>query len=172
MRPCLGLLSIAALVPVAAWATTIAAHTVAERAQESDRVALVQVLSRRVEGRAGAMKTLTEVAVGDDVRGHGPSHLTIVQLGGSADGYEMHVPGDAAFDVGEVSLVFLRCDGGSRCGLVAFGEGKIQISGEFAVVHDMFTNQYLRRPLASLLSELRALPVPGRPATSSNGVAP
>lgn len=121
----------------------------------------MQVLSRTVVGDPQHMKTIIEVAVGDDVRGTGPSHLSIVQIGGSKDGYDMHIPGDAEFDVGEVSLVFLRCDQ-ARCALVALGEGKVQISGSFAVLHDLFTGEYSRRPLRDVLTELRAVPsLPG-----------
>ena len=150
------------MLPVAAFATTIVPHTLAQRAQASDRVAMVQVLSRRVEGTANALKTITEVAVGDDIRGTGPSHLSIVQIGGSANGYELHIPGDASFDLGEVSLVFLRCDG-SRCSLVALGEGKVQITGDTAVVHDLFTDEIVRRPLRAVLDEIRGVPPAVKP---------
>jgi len=153
----------AAFLPVVASATTIVPHTLAQRAQASDRVALVQVLSRIVVGDPQHLKTLVEVAVGDDIRGTGASHLTIVQIGGSKDGYEMHIPGDAVFDVGEVSLVFLRCDQ-ARCALVAMGEGKVQVNGETAIVHDLKTNEFVRTPLASVIAELRQVPsVPGTP---------
>ncbi len=152
---------------VAAFATTIVPHTMAQRAEASDRVALVQVLSRRVEGDVRALKTVTEVAVGEDIRGKGPSHLSIVQIGGSSGGYELHVPGDASFEVGEVSVVFLKCDG-ARCALVAFGEGKIQINGELAVVHDMFSNQFSRRPVREVIAELKAAQTPSTPAPSTS----
>ncbi len=158
------------MLPVAAYATTIVPHTLVQRAQASDRVAMVQVLSHRVEGTAGQMKTLTEVAVGDDIRGTGPSHLTIVQIGGSASGYELRIPGDASFDVGEVSLVFLRCDG-ARCGLVALGEGKVQLTGDTAVVHDLFTGEFVRRPLSELLNELRSAPAAAKPGGTTTGTA-
>jgi hypothetical protein len=151
-----------ALLPMAALATTVVPHTLAQRAQASDRVALVQVLSHRVEGPPKNMKTLTEVAVGEDVRGAGPKHLTIVQIGGSSQGYEMHIPSDPHFDVGEVSLVFLKCDG-DRCALVALGEGKIQITQDTAVVHDMFSGEFIRRPLREVIAELRAVPLPSKP---------
>lgn len=147
-----------ALVPMGALATTMVSHTLAQRAQASDRVALVQVLSRRVEGEPTHLKTLTEVSVGTDVRGRGPSYLTIVQIGGSMNGYQMHIPGDASFEVGEVCLVFLRCDD-ARCALVAMGEGKVPISQGQAVVHDLFTGRFIRRSLTELIAQLRAVPV-------------
>ena len=165
------------MVPLAAVATTLVPHTLADRAQVSDRVALVQVLSRRVEGEPKRMKTITEVAVGDDIRGSGPTHLTIVQIGGSSQGYEMHIPGDAPFDVGEVSLVFLKCDA-ARCALVALGEGKIQIHGDYAVVHDMFSGDFIRRPLRDVVAELRLVPIkppsggPGPVVVPDKGATP
>jgi hypothetical protein len=140
-------------------ASTIVPHTLIERARRSDRVAVVQVLGQRVE-RSGSparptLKTFTRVAVGDELRGSGPRELTIVQLGGRDGPWELHVPGDASFVVGETDLVFLRCQG-ERCALVALGEGRLPLVNGELFVRDLFTNQVVKRSLASVMTELKA----------------
>ena len=85
MRP-LPVLAGLLVLPSLAVATSLIPHTLLQRAEQADRVVLVQVLSQKVEETKGAeipLKTLTKVAVGQDLRGTGPSELTIVQLGGN-----------------------------------------------------------------------------------------
>jgi hypothetical protein len=152
------------LCPVLALATTIVPHTLADRARDSDRVVLVQVLSRRTSvdpADPRKMKTLTEVVVGQDVRGKGPERLTVVQLGGRNGGWEQKVPGDATFSVGETAVLFLKCIAPERCALVAFGAGKIQVAGGDALYQDLFSGKWVRRPLPDLIAELQKVPSGG-----------
>jgi hypothetical protein len=158
MRPLPALAGLLAL-PTLALATSLVPHTLLQRAEESDRVALVQVLSQRVEETPGGgeipFKTLTRVAIGQDLRGSGPSEVTIVQLGGKLGLQTMEIPGDAQFHIGETAIVFIRCRlAVDRCHLVAMGQGKLDVAGNDAFVQDLFTGKWARRTIASLVTEL------------------
>ncbi|MFT3707699.1 MAG: hypothetical protein QM817_08530 [Archangium sp.] len=154
-RSVAGLLVLGATVAVA---TTIVPHTLRQRAEVSDRVALVQVLSQRVEETPDAqfpIKTYTTVAVGHDFRGRGPSELTIVQIGGTVGQKKMEIPGDAKFNVGETAVVFLRCKlAVDRCHLVAMGAGKLNVDGENVFVQDLTTQKWRRVTLAQFPAEI------------------
>jgi hypothetical protein len=141
-----------------ALASTIVPHTLAQRAQRADRVAVVQVLSQWVERSGPAerptLKTFTRVAVGDEVRGAGSKELTIVQFGGREGPWSLQVPGDATFLVGETALVFLRCQA-ERCALVALGEGRLPVVNGEVFVRDLFSGQVAKRSVASVIAELK-----------------
>jgi hypothetical protein len=155
------------LFPVVALATTIVPHSLVDRAREADRVALVQVLESRavVEGDAerGAIKTLTRLLIGQDVKGTGPREVTVVQIGGQVGARALRIPGDAAFVVGETALVFLKCRSPERCALVALGEGRLSVVGEGVVYRDLFSGQWVHRPLLDVLRELSTLVPPASP---------
>ncbi len=149
------------LLPLVGATSTLLRHTVAQRAQASDRVAVIEVVERRTVADPNdprRLKTHTQLRVVENVRGTGPSSVTLVQLGGTQGAQVVLVPGDADFTVGERALVFLHCTEPARCYLVALGEGKLPITGEAVVVHDLFTGEYARRPLRALITELRQLP--------------
>jgi hypothetical protein len=147
-------------VPLVGLATSMLPHTLAQRAQASDRVVVAEVIERRTVMEGGErFHTETRLKVLDDVRNTGPSELTLLQLGGTSGARTVHVPGDADFAVGERALVFLACREPSRCVLVSMGEGKQPVvDGAFVIVHDMFTGAFTRRPLAQVIAELRAVP--------------
>ncbi|MCC6333237.1 MAG: hypothetical protein IT380_04505 [Myxococcales bacterium] len=149
-------LLVGVLLPAVALSSTILPHTLAQRFAASDRVALVQVLSRVTEPQADGknLKTYTRLLVGEDLKGSGPREVTLVQLGGRSGATEAFVPGDADFSVGETALVFLHCRTPERCFLVALGEGKVAIDGGDAVVHDLFTGAFSKKPLKALKREL------------------
>jgi hypothetical protein len=160
-------LGLSLLVPSLALASSLSPHTLEQRAERSDRVALVQVLSSEVIAEHGdprRLKTLTHVVVGRDVKGQGAAALTIVQLGGERDGWSMHLPGDAQFSVGETALVFLRCSTESRCTLVGLGEGKLRLAGDGVVVHDLFTDKVSTEPLERLEARLKGVTTPAAAA--------
>ena len=75
----------ALLSPIVAAASSLIPHTLAQRGQYADRVALVQVLESRVQPAKGTtpMKTFTRVLVGEDLKGSGPQTFDIVQIGGT-----------------------------------------------------------------------------------------
>jgi hypothetical protein len=153
-------------LPTLALASSIVPHTLLQRAEQSDRVALVQVISQTLEETPGGpfpLKTVTRVVVGQDVRGTGPMELNIVQLGGKRGLEAMEIPGDAKFHLGETAIVFLRCRlAADRCHLVALGQGKLETAGEEAFVQDLFTGKWARRSIASIVAELSP-PAPVQP---------
>ncbi|MEW5739637.1 MAG: hypothetical protein AB1938_11960 [Myxococcota bacterium] len=148
---------LAVLLPAAALSSTLIPHTLAQRFAASDRVALVQVLSRVTEaqGNERNLKTFTRLLIGEDYKGSGPREVTLVQIGGRLGNVESRIPGDADFTVGETALVFLHCRTPERCYLTALGEGKVAISGGDAIVHDLFTGEWSRKPLERLISEMK-----------------
>lgn len=146
------------LLPAVALSSTLRVHTIQERYAASDRVALVQVLSRVTEpqGDQKNLKTYTRLLVGEDLKGSGPGEVTLVQLGGRYGSVDARIPGDADFAVGETALVFLHCRTPDRCFLVALGEGKVAMHGGDALVHDLATDRWTKKPLAQLKAELKA----------------
>lgn len=143
--------------PVVALASTILPHTLAQRAELADRVALVQVLSQQTVPGTGKtpMKTLTRVAVGRDLKGRGPEELTIVQLGGVNGPERVQIPGDASFGPGETAVVFLKCKlAADRCHLVALGEGKLELKGDTLLARDLFTGAWRQLTLDQLSVEI------------------
>ena len=166
-----------ALVAAVVFGSSVTPRPLTERARLSDRVVVVQVMSSRTEiinGDVRRMVTLTDVVVGDVLKGpSGPGldRITVTQLGGRHGLWEAHVPGDATFAPGETALLLLKCSTGpGRCGLVALGEGKVKIIGSDAFVYDLATKQYTKRPVAELLTELRAA-IATSPAQPATGVA-
>ena len=161
MRP-LRLLAGLLALPTVAIATSIIPHTLQQRAEQSDRVVLVQVLSQRVEETPGAqfpLKTYTQVAVGQNLRGAGPEVLTIVQLGGRLGLTSMEIPGYARFHLGETAVLFLTCRAAAdRCHLVALGAGKLDVDGDQVLVPDLFTGKWSRRKVGELARELAVKP--------------
>jgi hypothetical protein len=143
-------------------ATTLIPHSLQARAQESDQIAVVQVLSFRLERGADgkSLKTVTRVAVGERLKGISANEIDIVQLGGQDGLRSSRIPGDADFVLGETALVFLKCKASpNRCGLVAFSEGKIELSGDSARVHDMFTDTWRQLKVTELFALIRSAPV-------------
>lgn len=159
-------------LPFVAVASTLVPHTLAQRAAESDRVALVQVLSQKVEPASGStpMKTFTRVAIGRDLKGKGPQELTIVQIGGVAGTQSMRIPGDAFFDLGETAVVFLRCRlAVDRCHLVALGEGKLELKGSKLLAHDLFTGGWRQLTVDELANEIAPNTAPTIPTMPTTG---
>lgn len=152
------------VLPTLALASTLVPHTLLQRAEQSDRVALVQVVSQTLEETPGAafpLKTVTRVVVGQNVRGTGPMELDIVQVGGRRGLETMEIPGDAKFNLGETAIVFLRCRlAADRCHLVALGQGKLDTAGEEAFVQDLFTGKWAKRSIASIVAELSPAATP------------
>ncbi len=148
--------------PLVALASSVVPHTIAQRALASDRVVIADVVERSVVSDPAdprRIKTHVQLAVRENVRGTGPAQVTIVQLGGTVGNTQFLVPGDATFSPGERALVFMHCVSSDRCYLVALRDGKLPIvDGEFVVVRDMSTDEYARRSLKQVVSEIRALP--------------
>lgn len=160
------------LVPGLALGSQIVKRTLTERARMADRVVLAQVLSSRVvaeNGNPRALMTMTDVIVGEHLKGQGPERLTILQRGGALGLWEVHIPGDARLINGETALLLLKCPEPAVCVLTALGEAKVGIQGADALLFDMATQQVTRRPLAQVKSEIRA--AVAAPAVAPKAVA-
>ena len=152
------------VVPGLAFATLVAPHSLAERAQEAERVVLAQVVTTQTvleNGDPRRMKTVTEIEVGQSFKGEGPSHVQVVQLGGKSGLWEAHVPGDAVLEAGETALLFLRCSQPGRCTLIALGAGALRmVDGGQLLVPDLKTNTFSKQPLAAVVAQLKLAAVP------------
>ena len=160
------------LVPGLALGSQIVKRTLTERARMADRVVLAQVLSSRVvaeNGNPRALMTMTDVIVGEHLKGQGPERLTILQRGGALGLWEVHIPGDARLINGETALLLLKCPEPAVCVRTALGEAKVGIQGADALLFDMATQQVTRRPLAQVKSEIRA--AVAAPAVAPKAVA-
>lgn len=159
MLPCrLALLGSLAL-PWLALASRLVPGTLAERAQLAERIVYAQVLSSRTVARGGDprnLETVTEVVVGQDLKGGGPARLAVHQLGGSLGLFESRIPGDAVFTAPETAILLLRCSAPDFCTLVALGEGKLKVLGAQVLQQDLARGTTLARPLGEVLEELGA----------------
>ncbi len=146
------------LVPAVAFATSMSSHTLAQRAAESDRVVLVQVLSRETileNNDPRKMRTVSQLAIASSFKGEGPLHVTLVQLGGKSGLWESRIPGDAQLEVGSTALAFLKCGPGNFCSLVALGAGALRMVDGHVLVPDLKTQAYSRQSLASVVAQLQ-----------------
>ncbi len=157
--PCLAVLL---LVSAPAEATSVVPHTLAERAQQADRICRGKVLESRTvapEGNPRRMTTVTRVLVTEDLKGSGPIELELVQPGGKLGLWEAHAAGEARFEAGETALLLVRCrdvQAPERCTLVAMGEGKLTLEGNQVRIYSIASGQLQRRPLTDVLAELHA----------------
>jgi hypothetical protein len=151
------------LAPGLALGSQIVKRSLTERARLADRVVLAQVLSSRVVAEGGnprALMTLTDVLVGEHLKGQGPERLTILQRGGALGLREVHVPGDARLVNGETALLLLKCPEPAVCVLTALGEAKVGVQGADALLFDLATSRLTRRPVNEVLAEVRAAVAP------------
>ena len=101
------------LVPVVASATVVEELSVEELAHEAVYVVRAQVGVQYVHperGERGEIYTRTELTVLDYLKGDGPRHITVQQLGGDFGSYRMHVSGNAELRPGDEVIVFLDYD--------------------------------------------------------------
>ncbi len=150
--------SLLLFVSAAALATSITPHTLAQRAAEADRIALVQVVSKQTvleNDDPRRMKTLSTLAVAQSYKGEGALHVQLVQRGGKSGLYEAHIPGDAQLEVGATALVFLKCPQPNICSLVALGAGALRMVDGQLWVPDLKTLTYSRQTLAAVVAQLQ-----------------
>lgn len=148
---------LALVVAVQAAASTIRPHSLTDRLQAADRVALVKVVDQRVVAEPknpSVLTTVTDLAVTDLVKGP-EGRFSVIQLGGTAGPWSSGIAGDARFVLGETAVVFVRCKPAGPCALVALAEGKIAVDGDFANVHDLLTDRWEKRPLKEVMDELK-----------------
>ena len=145
------------LVPAVALAASITPHTLAQRAAEADRIALVQVLSRETileNNDPRRMRTISRLALATSYKGEGAQFVDLVQLGGKSGLYEAHIPGDAQLEVGTTALVFLKCFQPNVCSLVALGAGALRMVDGQLLVPDLKTQTFSKQTLAAVVAQL------------------
>ncbi len=149
--------SLLALFPAVVLAASITPHTLAQRAAEADRIALVQVLSRETileHNDPRRMRTISRLAIADSFKGEGPMFVDLVQMGGKSGLYEAHIPGDAQLEVGATAVVFLKCIQPSVCSLVALGAGALRMVDGQVLVPDLFTHTVSKQSLGAVIKQL------------------
>lgn len=152
------LLLFAAVLPAVALSSSLVPHSLEDRLRASDRVSLVQVLDSQTLLQGGdprRMRTETTVLVAEDIKGRGPQQLTVVQAGGRWGQWASHIPGDAVFARGETAVLFLKCPEPQRCGLVALGEGKLDVRDGRLTVNDLVAHTRSTVTLEQLIARLK-----------------
>lgn len=143
-----------------------------ERALRSERIVLAQVASSRTvvqNGDPRTMRTVTELVVGQTLKGSHLDAVTLVQLGGRWGLWESHVAGDAVFAPGETVIALLHCRGTAVCMLDALGEGRIKVVGDRAQVFSLRAGTTTVRPVSVVLAELSlAAGPPAAPTAKSH----
>ncbi len=145
-------------LPAVVFASSITPHSLQQRADASDRVALVQVLSRETllgQGDPKKMTTVSRLAVAQDFKGEGPPHVNLVQLGGKSGQWELKVAGDAQLPVGTTALVFLKCAKPDTCSLVALGAGALVMADGQLLVPDLARGTVAKQPLQAVVAQLK-----------------
>jgi len=130
-------LSVVALVVATssiAYATVVVPLSLSDQVGRADLVVRVRVgaaHSAYVADR-GTILTWTELEVTDTLKGQAPSTLVLRQMGGTADGQTMLVPGDAHLRTGDDVIMFLRADpaGSEDVFLVALAQSAYFVNGQ------------------------------------------
>lgn len=151
------------LVPAVVLASSITPHSLQQRADASDRVALVQVLSRQTlveNGDPRKMTTVSRLAIAADYKGEGPQHVNLVQLGGKSGLWELKVAGDADLPEGTTAVVFLKCPKPDTCSLVALGAGALVMADGQLLVPDLAKGTVSRQTLPAVIAQLK---IPAKP---------
>jgi hypothetical protein len=133
------LFALATLVLVAtttslAHATVVVPLTLADQVAQADFVVRARVGSMHSQFVAdrGTILTWTELEVTESIKGQAPSTLVLRQMGGTADGMTMMVPGDAHLSAGDEVVLFLRADpaGGQDVFLLALAQSAWFVNGQ------------------------------------------
>ena len=150
-------LTLVLVLPAVVLASSITPHSLQQRADASDRVALVQVLTHetRVDPKnPRKMTTASRLAIAQDFKGEGPQHVTLMQIGGKSGPWEVRVDGDAQLAVGMTLLVFLRCQQPDTCTLVSLGAGALKMVDGKLQVPDLATQTYTAQTLPEVVAQL------------------
>jgi hypothetical protein len=147
----------ATLFAVSVSASEVSPHSLAQRARASDRVVVGTVLKQSsffADATQKDIRTVSEVAVSNQLKGSGPLALSVVQLGGTVGEASTVIVGDATLKVGQKAVFFLKCDGASQCRLVALAYGVLPVEGDNVTYEDMFKRQTKTASLVQLKREL------------------
>lgn len=135
------LLALAALLAVVtsaslAHATVVIPLSLAQQVHDSDLIVRARVggMQSRYVAERGTILTWTELSVTDVLKGQAPATLLLRQMGGTAEGQTMLVPGDAHLTTGDDVILFLRRDpsGGSDVLLYSLAQSAYFVHGQQA----------------------------------------
>jgi hypothetical protein len=109
---CAALLAVLFITGVA-HATVVVPLTLADQVSRADLVVRARVGAQHSAyvPERGAILTWSELEVTEVLKGQAGATLTLRQMGGTADGETMLVPGDAHLATGDDAVLFLRQDG-------------------------------------------------------------
>lgn len=120
----------------AAHATVVVPLSLADQVAQADLVVRARVggVQSAFVPERGTILTWTELTVTDVMKGQAPSTLVLRQMGGTADGQTMMVPGDAHLSTGDDVILFLRRDpaGSDNVFLLSLAQSAWFVSGQRA----------------------------------------
>jgi hypothetical protein len=132
----LTVLALVALTSSLAYATVVVPLTLADQVQRADLVVRARVGSVRSAyvAERGTILSWTELEVMESLKGQAPVTLTLRQMGGTAEGQTMLVPGDAHLAPGQEVILFLRRDrnGTNDVFLLALAQSAYVVRGQQA----------------------------------------
>jgi hypothetical protein len=132
-RLSVGALALLLLSTSVAHATVVVQLSLSDQARRADYIVRARVgdhHSAYVPDR-GAILTWTTLRVTESIKGQAPATLTLRQMGGTADGQTMLVPGDAHLNAGDDVILFLRRNGDDVV-LVSLGQSAYIVHGTSA----------------------------------------
>lgn len=138
VRPLLALAALALVVLTTslAHATVVVPLSLADQVHQSDLVVRAHVggMHSAFVPERGAILTWTELTVTETLKGQAPATLVLRQMGGTADGQTMLVPGDAHLATGDDVILFLRRDpdGGENVFLFSLAQSAYFVNGQEA----------------------------------------
>ncbi len=131
-------LAVAALLAVlsiagVARATVVVPLTLADQVARADLIVRVRIGAQHSAfvPERGAILTWSDLEVTEVLKGQAGSMLTLRQMGGTADGQTMRVPGDAELHTGADAILLLRQEGDTVF-LFALAQSAYVVEGSLA----------------------------------------
>src|SRR4051794_15951474 len=117
-------------------ATTLVNHTVESLSRAADVVVHAKVRSSTSKlAGPGLIVTVTELEVYTGIKGEPPATLNVVTRGGEVDGLGQRVDGEAVFEPGEETVLFLRRRESGVFTLVGRAQGAFRVKDSVAHQH-------------------------------------
>ncbi len=125
------------MVTGTARATVVVPLTLADQVDQADMIvrATVGAQHSAFVPERGAILTWTSLEVTEVLKGQVPRTLTLRQMGGSANGMQQRVPGDAELRPGQDVVLFLRHGEGDTVFLFALAQSCYFVDAEHGTVY-------------------------------------
>jgi|SRR5215472_13116873 len=162
---------VACLAPLEARAMTLAAMDLGDMTRTSTLVVRARCVDRQVTRRAsGRIETLARFEVLESAKGDSPELVTVRQLGGKVDGFDLVVPGAPQSQAGDEAVLFLEpgdADGMQVVGLARGYLPVVAMPGGSPVVRiapalDRKLQGRVLHPVSELLGRVREIDREGR----------